>query len=257
MKFLITRSEPHASQLASRLKSMGIESIHTETMSIEPIPLSGESRSQLMNLDLFDYVVVVSANAAYILADHIDRLWPQLPVGIEWVAIGKASALKLSEEIAELPPSCIHTPDGIDSEALLNLPIFKQSLDGKKVLLVKGEGGRDLIQQTLTEQGASVTELPLYQRVPAYHNARIAQDFYHEGLDYIQIASGDGFLSLLALLNHNAAQKIRIDRNVRWIVPSERVAQLLISHGVNEAAILVSNGASNDALIEILTSQSV
>jgi len=257
MKFLITRSEPHASQLASRLKSMGIESIHTEAMSIEPIPLSGESRSHLMNLDLFDYVVVVSANAANILADHIDRLWPQLPVDIEWVAIGKATAHKLSDEIAELPSYCIHTPDGVDSEALLSLPIFKQSLDGKKVLLVKGEGGRNLIQQTLTEQGVSVTELPLYRRAPAYHNAKIAQDFYQDGLDFIQIASGDGFLSLLALLNHNATQKMRIDRNARWIVPSERVAQLLISHGINESAVLVSNGASNDALIETLSSESV
>lgn len=251
MKLLITRAQPHASQLSDALHKLGVQTSHVPVMSIEPLTLSGASRSQLLNLDTFDMVIVISANAAELFADHIDQYWPQLPIGIQWVAIGRATALSLAHCIPDLDCSEIHVPDGTDSEALMRLELF-QTLKEKKVLLVKGQGGRDLIRDTVTMRGAKVTELPLYQRQPAMTQADALVTALSEPLDVIQVASGDSFLNMIAML------KGRIDPNrlpsltCRWLVPSTRVAQIMQAQGIPSTNICVCNGASNEAVVSVV-----
>ncbi|MFC3152548.1 uroporphyrinogen-III synthase [Litoribrevibacter euphylliae] len=253
MKLLITRSEPHATQLSDTLQKLGSQSIRVDTfhvpvMVIEPLALSGVSKSQLLNLDTFDIVIVISANAAELLATHIDHYWPQLPIGIEWVAIGQATANALSKHIPELVASDIHVPSGTDSEALMHLDVF-QTLKDKKALLVKGQGGRDLIRNTVVERGAKVTELPLYQRQPAMAHAETLAEAFREPLDIIQVASGDSFLNMVAMLEGRIDRQCLYSSTLCWLVPSVRVAQVLVSNGIPESAIRVCDGASNDAVL--------
>ncbi|GLQ33065.1 uroporphyrinogen-III synthase [Litoribrevibacter albus] len=248
MKFLITRAEPHASQLAAALNAKAISTEAVPVMSIAPVELSGAARSRLMNLDLYDSVIVISANAAELLAAHLDQYWPQLPVGIEWVAIGQATANMLASELGELSSDQIHVPDGTDSEALMQLPVFQQ-VSGAKVLLVKGEGGRDVIHQTLSERGASVTELVLYQRQPAMEFAEQLVQVFRQQPQFVQIASGDSFLNLLAMLEGHLDRGSVVSSDAYWLVPSDRVADLLHSHQVRKEKVLVCNGASNQAIL--------
>lgn len=266
MKFLITRSEPHATELAAALhaksvasESVQTESIQTETiqtvavpvMSIVPLALSGEARSHLMNLDLFDMVIVISSNAADLLGYHLDQYWPQLPVSIDWVAIGKATAQTLVSQLDELSASQIHTPNGTDSEALMMLPVF-ESMVSKKVLLVKGEGGRDVIHQTLTQRGAKVTELELYRRTADLEQVDRLVNAFKSGITHIQIASGESFIFLLEVLKAYRKPSASELNKYLWLVPSERVAKLLSAYFINPSQILVCNGASNQAIVNCL-----
>ena len=255
MQFLITRSEPHATQLAQQLTELGVSSTFAELMTIEPQPLSGSQRSHLLNLDLFDTIICVSANAAKTLAEFIDQYWPQLPVDLNWIAIGQATANTLAEHIPELSTSEIILPNGTDSEALLALPQLEQA-KGKKVLLAKGVGGRDLIQQALTEAGATVTELELYKRTPAFQSSTSLVDALNQQPDFIQIASGDAFFCLLALLKQQQQDKKLITQQTGlWLVPSQRVSSILQEHGIPSHQVAVCDGASNQAIISFLSEQ--
>ncbi|HET6718586.1 MAG TPA: uroporphyrinogen-III synthase, partial [Rhodocyclaceae bacterium] len=56
---------------------------------------------------------------------------------------------------------------GFDSEALLACPeLAGSALNGKTVILFKGEGGRDLLAATLSARGARVLPAPCYRRLP-------------------------------------------------------------------------------------------
>lgn len=248
MSFLITRSEPHASKLATQLAALGVPSVTVPVMSIVPVEVTGAMRSHLMNLDGFDIVVLISANAADLFVAQVDQYWPQLPIGVQWVAIGQATAQSLADGLTELSCSEIQIPEGTDSEALMTLDLFEQ-INEKKVLLVKGEGGRNHIHQTLTERGAKVTELELYRREPAREFQSQLRAVIASGPRFIQVASGDSFLNVLTMLGASLNAPLWQLSSTIWLVPSERVAQLLTEHGVARAHISVCDGASNQAVL--------
>ena len=251
MKLLITRAEPHASQLATLLNQKGIASASVQVMTIAPVVLTGASRSTLLDLDSFATIIVVSANAARGLADHIDQYWPQLPINIHWVAIGQGTANELVKQIPELSLSQIHIPDGTDSEALLSLSVF-ESIAHTKILIAKGEGGRELIRSELAGRGAKITELSLYRRVA---NVVAAEELVRElevPLDWVQVASGDSFLHILTMLEGTVMRETLKDLAVTWLVPSERVASVLILNGISVSNIICCSGASNSAVVSAM-----
>ncbi len=55
--------------------------------------------------------------------------------------------------------------DGFDSEAVIALPEFAaDAVRGRKVLIFRGDGGRELLADTLRERGASVEYVTCYRR---------------------------------------------------------------------------------------------
>ena len=119
-------------------------------------------RDCLLMLDQFDKIIVTSRPAAKLGMELIEQYWPQLPIHSQWFALGSGTA-------DELKPFCIraqYSAQGTDSEALLQLPAFnmrernKTELHAKeKVLIIKGIGGRDLLEQRLRLSGDSVQNI--------------------------------------------------------------------------------------------------
>jgi uroporphyrinogen-III synthase len=129
-------------------------------LAIEPRPPDARARRYLMNLDQYRAVLFVSANAVHFGLEALGEYWPQWPVGLHWVAVGAATAEALRAEglPAEAPA------DGFNSEAVLALPCLQQ-LNETAVLLLRGEGGRGLLEEALRERGARVDTVELYRRV--------------------------------------------------------------------------------------------
>ena len=116
-------------------------------------------RTHWLNLDEYRGVICVSPTAARALVAALDQYWPMPPVAINWLCNGPRTA-----EVMQQAGISVHYPAAdYTAEAVLALPQTEVKQDDKW-LVVKGQGGRQTFQQTLTERGARVTELIVYER---------------------------------------------------------------------------------------------
>ena len=235
---VITRPGERGAVLAAAIEARGLPVARLEAMRVEALPETPEQRAAWLDFDHFRRVVVVSPFAAECLAEALDRYWPQLPLGIDYYAVGAATAEALHRRLGvrvHLPPAAA----GEDtSEALLTLGSLR-TLDDEKVLLVAGEGGRPLLAETLAGRGARVTRLALYRRrllppTPALAERLAAGDFRA-----LVVSSGE-ILEYLARWCSGAAL------NQPLIVSSRRLATLAGQLGFVDCH--VADGATAAAL---------
>lgn len=161
MQVLVTRPAGQQQSLMAALQQAGYVAEHSPALLIKPLPVSDATVRVLMDLDQYHAVFFASANAARLALAAMADLWPQWPVGVHWLAVGRATAAELSDW--HLSPEV--PAQGYNSEAVLALPCL-QDLAEKKVLICRGNSGRELLAETLSARGATVTALPFYQRLP-------------------------------------------------------------------------------------------
>lgn len=196
---ILTRPDGQASALANALNAEGIDTLAFPLLHIaaqaDPDALTALDRA-LRSLSSYALAVFVSPNAvAYVLArrahlqsldrrttapgadaDNADnaevngsRLWPAaVPIAV----VGPGSAQALADAGIAAPRHRVIVPPGgpsarFDSEALL-AQLDLASLAGRRVLLVRGDGGRELLADTLRASGAQVDIVSAYtRRAPA------------------------------------------------------------------------------------------
>jgi uroporphyrinogen-III synthase len=224
-KVLVCRPEPSASALAHVLSSVGASVEKLPGIDIVPLALSGVEKDHILNLDQFDHVIVISQHAAEIGISHIDQYWPQFPSNQKWHAIGRQTARSLPDELPSL-----NTPSAdLTSEELLEDSDFSK-LKNKKVLILKGRGGRSTLHDKLSRLGASVSLVELYERrVPSYSSAHLNSKLTDFDPDYFIALSGETLTNLVAMFKqceYDASQK-------GFILSSNRVANIAIEHGFN------------------------
>lgn len=228
--------------LISRLTQAGFEPVALPLLRIEPIDIDSAQaaaiRSTLLNLDLFQKVIFISRNAARLGSEMIDHYWPQLPLGVEWIAIGPGTA-----EVLEEAGINAEINSGVDSEALLASPQL-QELAEQRILLVKGVGGRVLLEHTLRQRGARVETIEIYQRVPCrYSDAELAQRF-ERPIDAVLLTSSESV---------QAYADLGVTQNSLVVVPSARVARQAETLGFND--VVTASGASDEAMLGALDSR--
>lgn len=215
-RILICRPEPEASRLAEAFRQTGADVRVMPMMVREPLPETPEQRAILQELDNFSHIIAVSPYAARRLMEEIDHWWPQLPAGLQYYGVGAGTAAVFREHGLKprMPAS------GWTSEALLALPSL-QHPEGEKVLLARGEHGRELIRQTLEQRGARITTLPLYRRSLPYYSAKQVQALFADFRPEVVIAlSGETLNNLVELGNR---YQLALTPDI-IVVPAERVA---------------------------------
>ena len=244
-RLLLTRPAEESQQAAQLLSAQGIYSSCLPLLAIEPLPELPEQRTLIMNLDLYHAVVVVSKPAARLGLELVDRYWPQPILGQPWFAVGPATG-----QILQYYGLDVFCPElDADSEGLLAHPLLTKALaqPTPRVLLIKGEGGRALLAETLRAQGVQVDELVLYQRVlPEYAPDRLVQCIQTEQLNGIVVSSGQGLLFLRDL----AADAWPYLNPLTLFVPSARVADMARQMGLGN--VVDCQGAGTSALLTAL-----
>ncbi|WP_445158734.1 uroporphyrinogen-III synthase [Halomonas sp. E14] len=235
---LICRPGERATALAEAIEATGFPVANLDAMALEALPETADMRQAWLDFDHFHKVVVVSPFAAECLHEALDRYWPQLPLGTAWYAVGAATAQALHQRLGvrvHMPP---HDAGEDTSEALLQLASLRR-LDGERILLVAGEGGRPVLAETLASRGGRVTRLALYRRClqppPATLQARLACGDFHA----LVVSSGE-------LLEHLARWCTRATLNQPLIVSSRRLATLAEDLGFRTC--VVAMGATPAAL---------
>lgn len=245
-RLLLTRPVEECVATAALLATHGIQSASLPLLATEPLVETTEQRTTWLALDRFAAVVVVSKPAARLALERLDRYWPRPPQGQPWFSVGAATGailrqrgLKVSWPIA-----------GDDSEALLALPELAEALDvpEPKVLIVRGEGGREHIADTLRSRGVQVEFLELYRRyLPEYADGTLIRTLRSERLNAVVVSSGQGLLSLHQLA---AAADWEALVELPLFVPSPRVAQMAAQLG--SKTIVDCRGAGTAALLAAL-----
>ncbi|MEL7936147.1 uroporphyrinogen-III synthase [Pseudomonas delhiensis] len=244
-RLLLTRPQEECAVLAASLAEHGVASASLPLLAIEPLEETPEQRSLLLDLDRYCAVVVVSKPAARLGLERIDRYWPQPPARQDWFAVGAATAAILDDYGLR-----VHYPEhGDDSEALLALPALAQALEvpGPRVLILRGEGGREFLAERLRGQGVAVDYLELYRRVlPAYPAGELARRVREEALNGLVVSSGQGLEHLLRVAGEDWPQLAGLP----LFVPSPRVAELARDAGARR--VIDCRGANAAALLEAL-----
>lgn len=238
IKVLVTRPEPENSDTCQRLSSIGASAISLPMLQIKPCNSEHEIKklhSQLFNLDAYQYVIFVSKNAARLGAELIDECWPMLPVGIQWLGIGKGT----TQQLNALHIPAISNP-GHTTEMLLNW-LKPVKMREQKVLIVRGKGGRPVLATSLEERGAKVDQLELYERIAPIYDAQTF--FFLEQPDVIWSTSGES----LDNLTKQVEKHLPDFKNIALLTPSERVAEQARSH--NWKRVICAQGADDDSFI--------
>ena len=164
--------------------------------------------------------------------------------------MGAATAQILAEHGLDVK----YPPAGDDSEALLQLPALREAIAcaDPRVLILRGEGGRELLAERLRDRGASVDYLELYRRLlPAYDAGILMRRIQLERLNGVVVSSGQGFLHLRAVAGADWPHVAQLP----LFVPSPRVQEMARAAGAEK--VVDCRGASAAALLVAIRSYTV
>lgn len=209
---LLTRPRHQAGELADAIAAAGGRVIDFPVMDIV-----GRDRraidADLDSLGEADIVIFVSANA-------VEHGFAAARGGARLAAIGAATAAALEAaggHVDILPAA------GFDSEALLAEPALV-AVGGRRILIVRGNGGRELLGDTLRQRGAKVDYLAVYERRPHCPDeatlVAVENEFATGGIAFVIAMSVQSLEYLLSLLPAACRRALPA---ARLVTPSTRV----------------------------------
>jgi uroporphyrinogen-III synthase len=245
LRVLVTRPAAQQQALLEAIAAAGGQAISLPLIAIEPIEDNKQQallRQQIQELDNYRLLIFISSNAARYGGELIDSYWPQFPQGVSVLAVGPATAEEVSRHL-DCEVACSRT--GMDSEALLALPLL-QDVAGARIAIFRGQGGRELLAQTLRERGARVDYIEVYRREAVSYAADAAVNLITaEDVNVLTVTSGESLKMLRQMLGNNSRLLL-----LPLIVPSERIAELALQQGFSQ--VHNANGANKEALLHCL-----
>ncbi|MDH5694044.1 MAG: uroporphyrinogen-III synthase [Gammaproteobacteria bacterium] len=156
---LVTRPEHQADALCALIEQAGGKAIRFPVLEIVAPSDESSLTHAVAHLQDYDMAVFISPNAVNQSLNRILAKGP-FPVSVQIAAVGRASAKAVSKFGLQID---IFPKQRFDSEALLELPEMRQ-VNGKRILIFRGEGGRELLAETLKARGAEVDYAEAYRR---------------------------------------------------------------------------------------------
>ncbi|MDP2559552.1 uroporphyrinogen-III synthase [Psychrobium sp. 1_MG-2023] len=238
---LLTRPRGKNEPLAELLLANGVESHCYPLIEIEFLA-TPELTSLIGELTADDIIIAISMNAVNSAAKQLKacgQRWPQRPT---FFAVGQATSQAFAEQgVAAVVPQDPRT------EGLLALPQL-QRLDGKRVIILRGLGGRETLAEQLRLRGASVDYCQLYRRVNIVSDsALLIAQWRDKNVTTIVVTSAEILQNLLHLVN-NSHKSWLVELTI--IVPSPRVAKVALAHGLSR--IVIASGANDQAILSKL-----
>jgi uroporphyrinogen-III synthase len=259
LTIVVTRPREQAAKLVQRIEQAGGTPLLFPLLDITAVPDTGPLTEQISRLGQFELAIFISPNAVrYGMAAIRAALSPSpspasgrgvrdsagegrsvLPPALKIATVGQGSAKALLEEgIA----SVIAPTERFDSEGLLALPEL-QDVSGWHVMIFRGDGGRELLGDTLKERGASVEYATCYQRSKPQQNAA---ELLTARPDAITVTSSEALGNLWDMLNDKDRGVLR---STPLFVPHARIASLARGKGWEHVHL---TGSGDDGLISAL-----
>jgi len=233
---VLTRPQADSERLSETLQNEGFQTRVMPIITIEAIPTAEQAPAPSLSDDAL--CIFISANAVRFGLPQLGSALARNS-DLTVIAVGNKTRDTLAAEGIQA-----QVPVRADSEGLLAMPALSAP-DSRDVVIVKGEGGRELLASELTGRGARVTEWACYRRCwPEVDVSGLIE--ISAGLIF-QASSGE-MVSRLSELLAGGGQADLFQSSI--IVPSDRVARLATEIGWGQ--VIRAEDASDDAFIRAL-----
>lgn len=232
---VVTRPQAQAAGLAMAIEAAGGQVLIFPLLHIEA---ADPAQVEAAAAHLADYAI-----AFFVSPNAVAHALPALLAAAPWpggltpaaVGVGTETALARFGIAGVVAPQV-----RFDSEALLELPEFAaEKVRGKRVAIFRGDGGRELVADTLRERGASVDYVTCYhRRVPAGGAAPLVAAWAAGRLDGIVISSSEGLRNLWDMLDESCRQRLV---HTPLFVPHARIAEA--AHGLGLSRVVLTSPA--------------
>jgi uroporphyrinogen-III synthase len=227
---VITRPAGQAAHMAEALLELGANPVLFPVLAIFDIDDPRPLQDVAIRLDSFDWAAFVSPNAVEkaLTAILARRAWP---ARLRAATIGKSS----EQALASFGVTDVVAPrERFDSEALLDLPEL-QDMAGKRVVIFRGDGGRELLGDTLKQRGAQVEYVACYHRdKPALDPAPLLKLWGEGSLDAVTVTSSEGLRNLVDMVGKLGQTWLK---KTPLFVPHQRIAGLARALGCHEVIL--------------------
>lgn len=243
LKIVVTRPREQAAHLMQGIERFGGKVLLFPLLEIAPAANQAALYEQVARIAQFDLAIFISPNAVQYGMVAI-RAAGDLPPALRIATVGQGSARALRE----LGVTGIIAPTvNFDSEGLLALPELR-NIAGWRVLIFRGDGGRELLGNTLKARGATVEYAACYQRgKPQLDTAALLND----APDAITVTSSEALDHLWRMLNGDARAMLH---DTPLFVPHARIAGLAHQQGWRQVLL---TGAGDDGLLSGLLAWAV
>jgi uroporphyrinogen-III synthase len=243
---LITRPAHQAGHLAALIHAAGGRPVIFPTLEIldpaDPQPLL----DAIKRLESYNLAIFISPNAVARVMERMAgrRAWP---AGLRVAAIGQGGVRELERHGIH---QVIAPQRFFDSERLLEMSQL-QAVSGQHVLILRGDGGRELLGDTLMARGAQVDYVACYRRArPQTDPAPLLQAWAQGGIQATVVTSSEGLRNLFAMLGKPGEPLLQ---HTPLLVPHPRIAAAARELGCRE---VIESASGDDGLIAALLQRS-
>lgn len=239
LRIAVTRPREQAAKLARDIEAAGGTCIRFPLLEILPVSDKKILTGIAARLKDFHLAIFISPNAVRYGMEAIQNTGG-LPATLQVASVGLGSAKALQGYGINRVIAPTHR---FDSESLLALPEL-QHVDGKMIVIFRGDKGRELLGDTLKQRGATV------EYITCYHRNKPQQDIAdlldaQPGL--LCISSSEALNNLQELLGDSARELLLA---LPLFVSHERIA--LAARNLGWQNVIVS-AAGDDGLLSDLT----
>ena len=228
-RILVTRPAGQAQRLCRMIELAGGRAEHLPLIGIEALPCEAPEKA--------DILIFVSANAVR----HGAHCAAGVSCAVAAIGQATASALRSRNIIPDIVP-----PGMADSESLLAMPQLRD-VAGKTVVIVRGEGGRELLADTLARRGAHVHYRECYRRVALSPDPGRLEALLCGGIDLVSVTSVGILEALDAALDDRLRDCLR---GVPMLVISDRIAQRARALGI---ATVIRAAPGDENLVQAMS----
>jgi uroporphyrinogen-III synthase len=235
LNIVVTRPREQAADLVQRIEQLGGKALLFPLLEIKAVRDDQALREQLSHLKQTDLAIFISPNAVRYGMAAI-RASGELPASLKIATVGQGSAKALHG----LGIDHVIVPTGrFDSEGLLALPEL-QNVAGMRVMIFRGDGGRELLGDMLKVRGATVEYVTCYLRSKSDLDVDALRT---AAPDALTVTSGEALRHLWEMLDEALCEVLRA---VPLFLPHERIAEAARQQGWQHVVV---TGSGDDGLM--------
>jgi len=240
LSVLVTRPADQAGPLCDMIEAAHGRPLRFPAMEIVVVEDLQAAREIQHEVGRSDLLIFISVNA---IVYAFPLLPDELPLDLQIAAIGGATAASLEEHGL---PATLVPEQCFDSEGLLALDALAD-MRGRRVVIVRGRGGRELLKQELEKRGAQVCYAEVYERRLPRRNADNLLRGWEQMVDVVTVTSSEILDNLLQLLGPEGKEKLC---QTPLLVLSERTATHAKKLGCRQ--VLVAEQAGDRGILQAL-----